>query len=135
MEQKKLYSECKNCWCFKTKRCEGRYHMVEEITIDAGSVIESSSLSLDDMERGWPGDIACSNQLVTIEDGCICLNYAYRYQIRPLLSFTKKEMADFMVHLMEKTWYSIFLQRVFVRRVFELMGWSSTIELDISQMC
>ena len=123
MEQEKLFDECANCWCFKQKRCDGRYQGAEEITN-----------FLDDMKRGWPGDEKCAERLVTIEDGCICLNYAYQYPVRPLSEFTKKEMADFMTHLMEKTWYSIFLQRVFVRRVFALKGWSPTIEIDTSRM-
>ena len=134
MEQRKLYHECENCWCFGQKQCTGRYHNVEKIKTENGSVIESSSFSLDDLNDGWPGDEECSKRLVTVEDGCICLNYAYQYPVRPLSTFTKKEMAEFMVHLMEKSWYSIFLQRVFVRRVFDLKEWSPMIELDTSRM-
>lgn len=134
MEERKLYNECANCWCFKNKRCDGRYHNVEEIKAEDGSIIESSSFSLGDMNCEWPGDGECAKRLVTVEDGCIYLNYAYQYPIRMLSTFTKNEMAEFMVHLAGKPWYSIFLQRVFVRRVFELKGWSPTIELDISRM-
>ncbi|MDO4802666.1 MAG: hypothetical protein Q4A15_10930 [Prevotellaceae bacterium] len=134
MEQKKLCRECAACWCYANKRCDGRYHNVEEITTENGEVFESSKMSLADLDSGFPGDKECERQLVTVEDGCICLNYAYQYPVRPLATFTKSEMAEFMTHLMEKTWYTMFLQRVFVRRVFVLKGWVKNITLDVSKM-
>ena len=135
MEEKKLCEECASCWCMKQKRCTGRYHNVEEIVTESGEVIESSSMTLSDFDGRMPGDSECSNLLVSVEDdGVLYINYAYQYSVRPLETFTKKDMAEFVVHLMSKTWFSIFLLRVFVRRVFALKGWTPTLEIDTSLM-
>lgn len=134
MEEKELRNECAKCWCFKQKRCDGRYHNVKKIVTQNGEVIESHSMTLADLGRHFLGDSECAKRLITVEDGCICINYAYQYPVRPLDTFTKEEMAFFVIHLMEKTWFSIFLLRVFVRRVFSLKKWSPSLELDVSRM-
>ena len=135
MEQRKLCKECASCWCLKQKRCAGRYHNVEEIITDSGEVIEVSSMTLADFDGRLPGDAECSELLVSVDDdGGLYINYAYQYPVRPLATFTKKDMAEFVVHLMSKTWFSIFLLRVFVRRVFALKGWTPTLEIDTSRM-
>ena len=136
MKERKLCKECAACWCFRQKRCDGRYHNVERIVTEGGEVVESAMTTLADFDGRfrYPGDAECAERLVTVEDGCICVNYAYDYPVRPLATFTKKEMAFFVVHLMEKTWFSIFLLRVFVRRVFALKKWTPTLELDVSRM-
>lgn len=134
MEERKLRNECAKCWCFKQKRCDGRYHNVERIVTPSGEVIESSSIKASEFDGRIPGDSECAKRLISVDDGCICINYAYQYPVRPLATFTKEEMAGFVVHLMEKTWFSIFLLRVFVRRVFALKKWTPTLELDVSRM-
>lgn len=135
METRKLCKECASCWCMEQKKCAGRYHDVEEIVTESGAVIESSSITLSDFDGKIPGDAECSKLLVSVEnDGCLYINYAYQYPVRPLETFTKKEMAEFVVHLMSKTWFSIFLLRVFVRRVFALKGWTPSLEIDVSRM-
>ena len=134
MEESKFCEECAACWCFQQKRCDGRYHNVEEIVTESGAVIESSSMTLADFDGRMPSDAECAERLVSVEDGCIHINYAYQYPVRPLATFTKKEMAEFVVHLMSKTWFSIFLLRVFVRRVFALKGWTPSLEIDVSRM-
>ena len=135
MKTQKLYKECASCWCKKQKRCDGRSHNVEEIITDSGEVIESSSMTLSDFDGRLPGDAECSELLVSVEDaGGLYINYAYQYPVRPLATFTKKDMAEFVVHLMSKTWFSLFLLRVFVRRVFALKGWTPTLEIDPSRI-
>ena len=91
-ETEKLCDECAKCCCFRQKRCDGRYYNVEEIATENGTVIESSLFTLADLNGEWPGDAECMERLVTVEDGCIYLNYAYQYPVRPISAFTKKEM-------------------------------------------
>lgn len=134
MEERKLRNECAKCWCFKQKRCDGRYHNVEKIAVGNGEFVESSLINFAEFDGRFPGDAECAERLITVEDGCICINYDGPYSVRPLATFTKKDMAEFVVHLMEKTWFSIFLLRVFVRRVFALKKWTPTLELDVSRM-
>ena len=135
MEKRKLYEECLSCWCKERGRCAGRYHNVDEIATDSGAVIESSTVTLSDFDGRYPGDAECSKLLVSVEeDGVLYINYAYQYPVRPLATFNKKDMADFVVHLMEKTWFSIFLLRVLIRRIFALKGWTPTLEIDTSRI-
>ena len=134
MKERKLHDECADCWCFQQKQCDGRHHNVEKIITEDDEVVESSSMTLAEFDGRFPGDAECAERLVSVEDGCIYINYAYQYPVRPLATFAKKEMAFFVIHLMEKTWFSIFLLRVFVRRVFALKKWEPTLELDISRM-
>jgi len=134
MNQKKLYDECAACWCLRNKRCEGRYHNVEYVKLDDGTTIESSEYTLADLGEGFPGDRDCGEKLITVNDGCLYINYAYQYPVRPVSDLTKKVVAEFVTHLMSKTWFSILLLRVFVRRTFALKGWEPTLEIDVSRM-
>ena len=134
MKRKKLCDECKACWCFRNKKCEGRYDRVEHEKLEDGTTIETSYCTLAEFDGKFPGDQKCCEKLITINDGCLYINYAYQYPVRPVSGLTKKVVAEFVTHLMSKTWFSIFLLRVFVRRTFALKGWDPTLEIDVSRM-
>ena len=133
MRKWKLDNRCAKCWCFKQERCAGCYDKVAEDKAESGDVIETFYYGCDNLRS--PGDAECAEQLVTVEEGHIFINYEYQYSIGPLDTITKEEMVEMMYHLRnDKLWYSIFLESVFVRRVIELKGWTSEIVLDSRKM-
>lgn len=134
MAKVKLDDKCAQCWCFKQRRCAGCYDEVAEGRAESGDVIEAFPLSSGCDDSRSPGDMECAEQLVTVDDGFICINYNVQNQVFKLDTLTKEEMAEMMYHLREKPWYSIFLEKVFVHRVFNLKGWTSDIVLDVTRM-
>lgn len=130
----KLDNRCAQCWCFKQGRCTGCYDEGPEGVSGSGDFIETFSFSDGCDNSRSPGDAECAKHLVTVDDGSICLNYNGQCSIHALDAFTKEEMAQMMYHLREKPWYSIFLESVFVHRVFELKGWTPDIVLDVTRL-
>ncbi len=134
MAKVKLDDKCAQCWCFKQKRCAGCYDEAAEVRTESGDVIETFSFSSGCDDTRSPGDPECAEQLVTVDDGWICINYSVQHKVSQLDTFTKEQMAEMMYHLREKPWYSIFVEKAFVHRVLELKGWTPDIVLNATRM-
>ena len=120
--KKVLEPVCEKCAVRNKRKCTGRY---QKIDVDGLPSIEPLSLNDD--------QINCHTKLVKVVQGEVFINYDCEYSIGSLDRLTKKKFTEFLVHLSEKDWFTMFIMRIVIIRIFELKKWKNKrLTFDIS---
>ena len=123
--KKQLIAECKRCAVRIKHKCVGQYQAIERD-------------GLPSIEPLLPSDAVeeyCPQNLVSVTNGEVFINYDCEYSIGLLNRLTKKKFTEFLIHLSEKDWFSMFILRIVIVRVFELKKWKDRhLTFDLSSM-
>ena len=111
--KKQLIAECKRCNLRLKRKCVGQYQAIERDGLPSIEPLLQSDAGVKD----------CPQKLVTVTNGEVFINYDCEYSIGFLNRLTKKTFAEFLVHMSEKYWFSMFVARIVINRVFELKKW------------